>query len=143
MRTKLNYWGLENWSPSKDEIGFIYEIHNTKLGLKYIGCKRFWSVKTISGKKIKVESDWRRYKGSSNETKTWDANDCTFTMLQICHSLYELSYEEIRHLIEHQALLKKEYVNYNMGSQTIGRVPKYMVIDTTPAVPSVTLDEWC
>ncbi|MGU5689098.1 hypothetical protein [Aeromonas caviae] len=141
MRVKLNYWRLDDWAPSKDDIGFIYQITNNRLGLKYIGCKRFWSVKTVDDKKKKVESDWRHYKGSSNETKTWDVSDCTFEMLQICHSLYELSYEEIRYLIENKALLRTDYVNWNMGSQTIGRVPNYMAISVTNVTN--TLDEWC
>ncbi|QJT27564.1 hypothetical protein E4185_16830 [Aeromonas media] len=129
MAKKINYWGLELWNPSKEEIGFIYEIHNKALGLKYAGMKRFWSNKTIGGVKTVVESDWRRYKGSSNETKDWNAEDCEFKMVKICYSLFELSYSEIAYLIEYDCLLRDDYVNWCLGSHMIGRVPKYMIME--------------
>jgi len=99
MAKKINYWGLELWNPSKEEIGFI------------------------------VESDWRRYKGSSNETKDWNAEDCEFKMVKICYSLFELSYSEIAYLIEYDCLLRDDYVNWCLGSHMIGRVPKYMIME--------------
>lgn len=53
-----------------DTHGFIYLIKEKSTGRMYIGQKHFWTkkVKTINKKKkkVKVESDWKKYYSSSN-----------------------------------------------------------------------------
>lgn len=55
----------------QDNFGFVYLISCTKTNRKYWGRKYFWSYRTPSGKKKKVkqESDWKKYYGSCPELK--------------------------------------------------------------------------
>lgn len=55
-----------------DNVGFVYMIHNTKNGRKYIGKKlfKFTRTKKRKGKrnvKVKKASDWELYYGSNEE----------------------------------------------------------------------------
>jgi hypothetical protein len=52
-------------------FGFVYCITNKTTGRRYIGRKYFWSFRKPPGKKRKVkqESDWKRYYGSCPELK--------------------------------------------------------------------------
>jgi len=54
-----------------DNYGFVYVITNLSTGRQYIGRKYFWSFRTPPGKKRKVkqESDWKKYYGSCPELK--------------------------------------------------------------------------
>ena len=54
-----------------DYFGFVYKITNLINGRSYIGRKYFWSFRTTPGKKRKVkqESDWKKYYGSCPELK--------------------------------------------------------------------------
>ena len=54
-----------------DFFGFVYCITNNKNGRQYIGRKYFWKFRTPRGKKRKVksESDWKKYYGSCPELK--------------------------------------------------------------------------
>ena len=60
-----------NSSDVGDYFGFVYEITNLLNGRRYIGRKYFWSFRTPKGKKRKVkqESDWKKYYGSCPELK--------------------------------------------------------------------------
>tara|TARA_R100001460_G_scaffold72662_1_gene113458 strand:+ start:100 stop:555 length:456 start_codon:yes stop_codon:yes gene_type:complete len=54
-----------------DYFGFVYCITNLINERQYIGRKYFWSFRTPKGKKRKVkqESDWKKYYGSCPELK--------------------------------------------------------------------------
>ena len=54
-----------------DYFGFVYLITNKSNQRQYIGRKYFWSFRTPPGKKRKVkqESDWKKYYGSCPELK--------------------------------------------------------------------------
>ena len=54
-----------------DYFGFVYLITNKSNGRSYIGRKYFWSFRKPPGKKRKVkqESDWKKYHGSCPELK--------------------------------------------------------------------------
>jgi len=54
-----------------DFFGFVYLITNKSNQRQYIGRKYFWSFRKPKGKKRKVkqESDWKRYYGSCPELK--------------------------------------------------------------------------
>ena len=55
----------------QDNFGFVYLIQNNLNSRKYIGRKYFWQFRTPKGKKRKVksESDWKKYYGSCPELK--------------------------------------------------------------------------
>ena len=54
-----------------DYFGFVYLITNLTNQRQYIGRKYFWSFRTPKGKrrKVKQESDWKKYYGSCPELK--------------------------------------------------------------------------
>ena len=70
-----NPWVFEGRTFLSEDIndlyGFVYRITNTVNGRKYIGRKYFWSFRKPPGKKRKVkqESDWKKYYGSCPELK--------------------------------------------------------------------------
>jgi ribosome maturation factor RimP len=55
----------------EDYFGFVYLITNKLNNRKYIGRKYFFSFRTPKGKKrkVKLESDWKKYYGSCPELK--------------------------------------------------------------------------
>ena len=55
----------------EDYFGFVYLITNKSNQRQYIGRKYFWSFRKPPGKKRKVkqESDWKKYYGSCPELK--------------------------------------------------------------------------
>ena len=52
-----------------DAFGFVYRITNVRTGRQYIGRKYFWQFRKPRNKnrRVKSESDWKRYYGSSDE----------------------------------------------------------------------------
>jgi hypothetical protein len=54
-----------------DYFGFVYKITNLTNDRLYIGRKVFWFHRKPRGKKrkVKTESDWKKYYGSSDELK--------------------------------------------------------------------------
>jgi len=70
-----NEWTYDGKIFDSDDIGdyfgFVYLITNKSNGRSYIGRKYFWSFRKPPGKKRKVkqESDWKRYYGSCPELK--------------------------------------------------------------------------
>ena len=51
--------------------GFVYLITNLTNNRKYIGKKHFWSRQKDkkTGRRVKKESDWKKYYGSCDELK--------------------------------------------------------------------------
>ena len=70
-----NPWVFEGRTFLSEDIndlyGFVYCITNTETNRRYIGRKYFWSFRKPPGKKRKVkqESDWKKYYGSCPELK--------------------------------------------------------------------------
>ncbi len=100
-----------------DYVGFVYHITFT-TGQKYIGRKIFWSAKKkiLKGKvkRLKVESDWKKYYGSSDYIKTLltDGREGVIRdIVRLCKSKSEMAYFESKMIFETDALLKPEYIN--------------------------------
>ena len=60
----------------EDYQGFVYEITELATGKKYIGKKNFWKPKILPitksrkrRKRLRVESDWKKYYSSSKAKK--------------------------------------------------------------------------
>ena len=70
-----NPWRYNGKIFDSDDIGnyfgFVYYITNVSTNRKYLGRKYFWSFRKPPGKKRKVkqESDWKKYYGSCPELK--------------------------------------------------------------------------
>ena len=97
-------------SDIQDYFGFVYHIHCTTTGRSYIGRKYFWSFRTPKGKsrKVKSESDWKKYYGSCPELKEdvdkYGRENFTRTILSLHKTKGKTNFEETRQLFAHNVL---------------------------------------
>jgi len=97
-------------SDIQDYFGFVYHIHCNKTGRDYIGRKYFWSFRKPKGKsrKVKAESDWKRYYGSCPELKEdvekYGRENFTRTILSLHKTKGKTNFEETRQLFFHNVL---------------------------------------
>jgi len=102
--------------------GFTYLITNELNGMYYIGKKSFWSrrtLKPLKGKKrrrkVKVESDWRDYYGSSNalnlDIERYGKENFTRRILQVYKTKFEVSYYEAKEQFDRGVLYDKNAYN--------------------------------
>lgn len=95
-------WMFKGKEFSSDDIkkafGFVYIITDKTTGRSYIGQKHFWSSKTTQKnkvkKKVKCESDWKKYQSSNEYLKTLDENQLDKYILFLCVSKGQLNYIE-------------------------------------------------
>jgi hypothetical protein len=93
-----------------DYYGFVYLIINTSNQRKYIGRKYFWSYRTPPGKKRKVkqESDWKKYYGSCPElkedVKKYGKEIFSREILSLHKTKGQCNYEETRQLFNYNVL---------------------------------------
>ena len=112
-----------------DKFGFVYCITNEQNGRQYIGRKYFWKFRTPRGKKRKVksESDWKNYYGSSEELKEeiQQLGRCNFSrvMLSLHKTAGKTNFEETRQLFVKGVLTESlsdgtpKYYNSNILSR--------------------------
>ena len=99
--------------------GFVYIITNTIDDKKYIGKKLFWSSKTKQvnkkKKKIKVESDWKEYYGSSESLLTdidkYGKHNFKREIIRVCKTKGECSYFEAKEQFLVDAVIDSMYYN--------------------------------
>lgn len=109
----------KEFTEVEDYYGFIYLIENLVNGKKYIGRKFLTKAgyKTVKGKrkKIRVESDWRDYYGSSNSLKEdidyYGKDSFRRTILRLCKSRGECNYFETKYIFDNDAILDPKYYN--------------------------------
>ena len=105
-----------------DYMGFVYIITEKPSNMKYIGKKLFWLSKILpvtktrkKRKKTLVESDWRKYHGSSKHLleRIEQCPEATFDreILHLCATKGECSYWEAKLQFEHDVLLRDDYYN--------------------------------
>jgi hypothetical protein len=93
-----------------DNFGFVYLIANIQNDKKYIGRKYFWQFRTPKGKKRKVksESDWKKYYGSCPELKEdidkIGRENFSRTILSLHKTKGKTNYEETRQLFINDVL---------------------------------------
>jgi len=99
--------------------GFIYLIENLVNGKRYIGRKFLTKAgyKTVNKKrkKIRVESDWADYYGSSpalaKDIEIFGHDKFKRTILRLCKSRGECNYFEAKLIFETDAVLDGNYYN--------------------------------
>lgn len=108
----------------KQYLGFVYLITELSTNKKYIGKKLFWSSKILpvtktrkKRKKVKVESDWKTYYGSSEEVKKLVESGVQFKreIIRLCRTKGECSYYETKAQFDHDVLLRDDYFNSFIG----------------------------
>jgi hypothetical protein len=109
-----NPWKYGNRDFDSDDIGeyfgFVYLISNKVNQRKYVGRKYFWSYRTPPGKKRKVkqESDWKKYYGSCPELKEdikkYAKENFSREILSLHKTKGQCNYEETRQLFNHNVL---------------------------------------
>jgi hypothetical protein len=113
----------------RDNYGFVYNITNLTNQRQYIGRKYFWQHRTPKGKKRKVksESDWRKYYGSCPELKAdidkLGRQNFSRTILSLHKTGGKTNFEETRQLFIHGVLTESldtggpAYYNSNILSR--------------------------
>ena len=95
-----------------DYFGFVYLITNQSNSRRYIGRKYFWSFRKPKGKKRKVkqESDWKKYYGScpelKDDIKEYGKLNFQREILSLHSTLGKVNYEETRQLFMNNVLIE-------------------------------------
>lgn len=103
----------------EDNYGFVYLIENLVDNKKYIGKKLFYSSRTKvvkkKKKKVKAESDWKKYYGSNLEliadADKHGKNNFRRTILRLCKTKGECNYFEAKEQFALDVLRNNEYYN--------------------------------
>ena len=118
-----------NSEDIKEYYGFVYLIECLENNRKYLGRKYFWSFRKPKGKsrKVKQESDWKKYYGSCPELKEdikkLGKDKFKRTILSLHKTLGKTNYEETRQLFFHNVLTESlddgtpKYYNSNILSR--------------------------
>ena len=121
-----------------DFFGFIYLVTDLENNKKYLGRKNFYSLrkdtkKPSTGKKakrVRKESDWKKYYGSSVVVKEllaeFGASRFKREILLLCKNQGHLNYSETKYLFQYNVLESDEYYNDNiLGRYYSKNVLKY------------------
>ena len=112
-----------------EHFGFVYNITNLQNKRQYIGRKNLWKFRTPKGKKRKVksESDWKKYYGSCPELKEdiikYGRQNFSRTILSLHSTKGRTNFEETRQLFAHGVLTESldtggpAYYNSNILSR--------------------------
>ena len=112
-----------------DHFGFVYSITCEQTQREYIGRKYFWKFRTPKGKKRKVksESDWKKYYGSCPELKEeiqqLGRQNFSRTILSLHKTAGKTNYEETKQLFTKGVLTEQlddgtpKYYNSNILSR--------------------------
>ena len=128
-----NPWIYQGTTFTSEHIdnffGFVYCITNNQSNRQYIGRKYFWKFRTPKGKKRKVksESDWKKYYGSCPELKEeieqLGRQNFSRTMLSLHKTAGKTNYEETKQLFTKGVLTEQlddgtpKYYNSNILSR--------------------------
>lgn len=132
------YYQNEVFEPDEDFlkglVGFVYCMTNLDENKKYIGKKLFWSSKILPitktrkrRKRIKVESDWKNYYGSSQAVMALVERNVHFRrdIIHLCRTKGECSYYEAKEQFAQDVLLRDDYYNDFIGCKIHSKHLKY------------------
>lgn len=118
------YEGKEFIAPEQNPYeGFVYEIENIIEGKFYIGKKHFWTRRknNKTKRKVKKESDWKKYYGSSEslaaDIERLGTENFKRTILYLCIYKKQMSYLEQKTQWDRNVLLDGKYYNTNIGGK--------------------------
>ena len=128
-------WLYENkeYDETPEEYqGFVYLITELDTEKKYIGKKNFWRPKVLPKNskrnrrvRTRVESDWKKYFGSSKEVQALveskGIENYKREILRLCKTKGEMSYYEAKLQFDHDVLLSDEYYNEFIGCKIHSR----------------------
>ena len=121
----------EKYNPTFpiDSYGFIYKLIYDD-GKMYIGKKSFWRLKTLQplkGKKRKrrsmVESDWRKYEGSSKEIPK-EVKLISKEIIEFANGKQHLSYLEEKYLHSVGIPINENFYNKNIAGRYFDNVER-------------------
>jgi len=100
--------------------GFIYRITHIPTNKQYIGRKYFTSAgsKVVKGKrkKIRKDSDWKDYWGSSKyllaDIEKFGKDQFKREIVKLCKNRTECSYYETKLIFEEDAILRDDRYNH-------------------------------
>lgn len=98
-------------------VGMVYKITDETNGKMYIGKKLFTKSKTyqknLKKKRMRVESDWQTYTGSSDALNEQIEDGATIKkeIIHLCTSKGWMTYLETKEIIMSDAILSDEYYN--------------------------------
>lgn len=104
----------------KSMEGFVYLITNLDNNRKYIGKKNFWTRQKDkkTGRRKKLESDWKNYFGSCDglkeDVKNLGQEKFLREILYICPHKKSMSYYETYEQFTRNVLMDDEYYNTNI-----------------------------
>ena len=107
-------WQFEDSDPLRF-AAFVYKITNTITNEYYIGYKPFYQY---SKKKIKKESNWREYRGSSKvmtgQYEQYGEDVFRLEVLHLCYSPYHARWLEAVEIIKTDGLTDPLCLNGNV-----------------------------
>lgn len=150
MTSEITGWEYQG-RPLTDEdvagyFGFVYLITNLTNNRKYIGRKCLTKAgrKTVKGKvkKLRLESDWKDYFGSSDELKKdielLGPDKFKREILRFVKARGELNYWETKYIMDAEAILRSSYYNAWFSAKIHSGHVKALWIDDQPK-PAVVL----
>ena len=113
--------------------GFVYIVEALVpelSGKKYVGQKLLWGRTAPKknkdgtkkrGSRRRIQSDWKKYYGSSEEIKrdvlTHGESAFRRTILHLCKSKSEMNYLELKEQMDRRVLFRDDYYNSFMGAK--------------------------
>ena len=131
------YKGVELDQIPEKAVGFVYVITSKINGKTYFGKKIFHFTRSkVEGgkkKKVKSESDWRTYYGSSkslqDDIEIYGKDAFTREIIHICYNKGTMSYLELREQMDHR-VLENPHLFYN--DSVLARIKRSHVKLTGP-----------